>query len=294
MSFESLLATGQKLNSSLETLAAIGALLRARRDGLTLPPDVERLLGDIARHTDESAEGGLPAAQEAIVLGFITAFFRQALDLLENPDRPTAWQVTDEAVMQAFGRASRVVVGGIEGLAAKRPDVAEVLTRKGRFLDIGSGTGWLAIEAAQSWPDYHVVGIDPWEPAMALARRNVAESPARARVELRLDSVETLADRETYDLAWFAGPFIPKQVVETSLPKVRASLKPGGILVFGLFAPAPSPIGQNLADLRIVRSGGHPWTTREIGDSLKASGFEAIEPHDTGTPALFVVARRPA
>jgi methylase of polypeptide subunit release factors len=75
-------------------------------------------------------------------------------------------------------------VRGIEALAAQRPWLSEALRRPGAFLDIGTGGGWLAVEATRSWPAQRVVGLDPWEPALVLARRNLAQSGVADRVEL--------------------------------------------------------------------------------------------------------------
>jgi precorrin-6B methylase 2 len=51
-----------------------------------------------------------------------------------------------------------------------------MLRRPGAFFDIGTGVGWLAIEAARFWPALRVVGIDPWEAVLTLARNNLAKS----------------------------------------------------------------------------------------------------------------------
>ncbi|MBV8642368.1 MAG: class I SAM-dependent methyltransferase [Candidatus Eremiobacteraeota bacterium] len=60
------------------------------------------------------------------------------------------------------------------------------LKESGTFLDVGTGVGWLAIEAAQSWPAWRVVGIDSWKPALELAQQKLSQSSVAARVEFRL------------------------------------------------------------------------------------------------------------
>jgi hypothetical protein len=42
-----------------------------------------------------------------------------------------------------------LIVRNIEMVAAQRPDINSALHRPGAFLDIGTGVGWLAIEAAR-------------------------------------------------------------------------------------------------------------------------------------------------
>ncbi len=46
-----------------------------------------------------------------------------------------------------------------------RPDIDSALRQSGSFLDVGTGVGWLAIEAARTRPALRVVGIDLWEPS---------------------------------------------------------------------------------------------------------------------------------
>jgi cyclopropane fatty-acyl-phospholipid synthase-like methyltransferase len=59
------------------------------------------------------------------------------------------------------------------------------LLRDCRFLDIGTGVGWLAIEAAKTWPGMRVVGLDIWEPSLQLAATNISAEGLTDRVTLR-------------------------------------------------------------------------------------------------------------
>jgi len=287
------MAASQRLNASVEALAALGAKLRLRSENMEGDPRVRRLLQEVVRSIDPKLLDGLNPEQEATALGFIQAFFRQAVDLLENPARAPGWVYADPLVLQAQGKASFLVVRAIEALAAQKPDLGETLKRPGAFLDVGTGVGWLAIEAARSWPAMKVVGIDPWEPALKIARANVAESGVADRIELRSQGVQQLQDCEAYSLVWLAGPFLPPEVVDVALERSRNALAPGGWLVFGLYTQPPDPLGQALTTLRVVRSGGHPWTANEIESRLGALEFEQIEVSALRPPVLMVVGKRP-
>ena len=81
MSLETVLATCQKLNAQVEMLAAIGAEMCIRKDGLTPDPDVHALLKNVVNAADPQLLDGIEPAQEAMALAFITSFFRQAQDL---------------------------------------------------------------------------------------------------------------------------------------------------------------------------------------------------------------------
>jgi SAM-dependent methyltransferase len=294
MSFESLIAASQRLSVSVETLAALGAQLRLQQEGVDGDPRVRALLNEIARAVDPQLLEDIDAHQRAAALALIQTIFRQALDLLENPARAPGWTYTDPDILQSQGQVSRLIVRGIDAMAAQRPEMSASLRRPGVFLDIGTGTGWLAIEAARSWPALRVVGVDPWEPALTLARQNLAQSGVAERVELRSQRVEELEETATFTLTWLPGPFIEAEIADQALERVHRALVPGGWLIFGLFPPARGPLEEAVVSLRIVRSGGHPWKPREAEEKLQAHGFEQIEVYSPAPPILFVVGRRPA
>ena len=293
MSPETLLSLSQRLNASVETLAALGAELRLRRDGTTIDVRVRDRLRAVVAGLQPGLLDGVGAEQEAVCLAFIQAFFRQSLDLLENPARAPGWTYEDPIVLQAMGQASRRVVHAIDELASQRPRLRAALERPGVLLDIGTGVGWLAIEAARTWPALDVVGIDIWEPALALARKNCADSGLGRRIAIRHQDVRQLDDRNAFSLAWLPGPFIPREIVDSALDRARDAVRPGGWIVFGLYAPTPDPLGEALKNLRIVRSGGHPWSAAEVETRLSTLGFEHVEAFAPGPPVLFVVGQRP-
>jgi SAM-dependent methyltransferase len=284
----------QRLTTSMDALAALGAELRVRRDGLLAAPRVRQLLQEVVQCLEPKILDGLTADQEATVLGIIEGSFRHATDLLENPARMPGWSYTDPVVLQGMGLRSRRFVPLIEVLASRQPEVREALGRPGALLDVGTGAGWLAIEAARSWPQWSVVGIDRWEPALELARSNVAASGMEGRIELRLQSVEQLEDEDAFTMAWLAGPFLPPGIVPAALERCRRALVPGGWLVFGLFQPPPEAFGPALNALKIVRDGGYPWTKEEIEERVRGLGFAEIETYSQGPPMLHVAGRKPA
>lgn len=293
MSLETLLSVSQRLNASVEALAALGAELRLRRDGTKIEACVRDGLREVVAGLQPGLLDSVSADQEAVCLAFIQAFFRQALDLLENPARAPGWTYEDPIVLQAMGQASRRVVHAINELASQRPRLRATLERPGVLLDIGTGVGWFAIEAARTWPVLDVVGLDIWEPALALARKNCEDIGLSHRIALRHQDVRQLDDRNAFSLVWLPGPFIPREIVESALERTRGALSPGGWIVFGLYAPAPDPLGEALKNLRIVRGGGHPWSAAEVETRLSSLGFEHVEAFAPGPPILFVVGQRP-
>jgi precorrin-6B methylase 2 len=293
MSFETLMAELQTLNSSVEALAAIGGELRLRREDLNRDPRVRPLLQEVVQLIDPGLLDGIDAEQERTALAFIQTSFRQAADLMENPERAPGWNYADPIILESQGQLSRQIVRGINKVAAQRPDFGAVLQKNGAFLDVGTGVGWIAIEAARSWPALQVVGIDSWEPALALARTNLSLSGIAERVEIRSQRVEQLTDERAFTLVWLPGPFIPADIAAIALERIHRALAPGGWLIFGLHPQPPSALGQALANLRMVRGGGHQWTTNEVEKRLDAQGFERIEALSPFPPIMFVLGQRP-
>jgi precorrin-6B methylase 2 len=293
MSFELLITKWQTLNSSVEALAALAGELRLRRAELSGDSRVRSLLQDVVRRIDPELLDDIDANQERAALALIQTSFRQAIDLIENPARAPGWNYEDPVLLESQGQVSRLIVRNIDTLAAQRPDLREALHRPGAFLDVGTGVGWLAIEAARAWPALRVVGIGSWKPALALASKNLAQSGVAERVELRSQRAEHLNDKTIFTLAWLPGPFIAAEIITLVLERIHRALTPGGWLIFGLHAPPTDALGQALANLRIVRSGGHPWTTREVEERLDTQGFERIEAFSPSPSITLVLGQRP-
>lgn len=248
---------------------------------------------DVLHRIEPGLLDGLEPSQELAVLALIQAFFRQANDLLENPGRAPGWTYEDPVILESQGQVSRLIVRSIDTLAVKRPALGTTLKQPGALLDVGTGVGWLAIEAARSWPALWVVGIDSWEAALILARKNLAQSDVAERVELRSQRVEQLDDEKMFTLAWLPGPFIAAELMALALERIYRALAPGGWLIIGLYVQPSDKLGQALTNLRIVRSGGYPWTIRELEDRLDALGFDQIEALSPSPQIMFVLGQRP-
>ena len=67
----------------------------------------------------------------------------------------------------------------------------------GRILDVGTGTGLIALMVAQRFPQARIVGIDIDEEAVAQARENVAASPFADRVEILHEDFSTFPQFST-------------------------------------------------------------------------------------------------
>src|SRR5262245_37556438 len=81
-------------------LAALGAALRLRRDGAAAPPAVQQHLDAVLAALGAPPLDGLDAAQTARLCDLATMILRHALELLDNPARPTGWNHGDPALLE--------------------------------------------------------------------------------------------------------------------------------------------------------------------------------------------------
>jgi cyclopropane fatty-acyl-phospholipid synthase-like methyltransferase len=119
------------------------------------------------------------------------------------------------------------------GFARTRQDLllqAELRPRH-RVLDIGCGTGALAVLAKRRFPDVDVVGLDPDPRALERARRKARRAAVHVRFDCgfadALDYPDASFDRV---LSSFMFHHLPRAEKEATLRAVRRVLKPGGSL----------------------------------------------------------------
>ncbi len=162
-------------------------------------------------------------------------------------------------------------------------------------LPLAVGVAALAIGMANLWPSLRVVGIDPWEPSLELARQNVAAAGLGDRIELRRQTAEDLADAEAFDLIWIAGPFIPPDVLNLALQRAWHALRPGAWVLMGTFNMTGEPLVPALVRLRTRLCGGQFLVPSEVQGLLEQAGFGQVRqlPSPPWVPMLALAGRRP-
>ena len=204
---------------------------------------------------------------------------RQRIELYTDPERPLNGDELDEYRALVARRASREPVAYILGewgfrrlaLACDRraliprPETEIVVERalahiRGietpRVLDVGTGTGAIALAIADEHPGARVTAIDVSADALALARENVARTGIAVELQEH-DLREGLPDGP-YDLVVSNPPYVEPEDLPTLMPDVRE------------YEPHVALLGSGATDavaraaLDVLRPGGR--LVVEVGD----------------------------
>ncbi len=162
-----------------------------------------------------------------------------------------------------------------------------------RVLDIGVGSGAIALAIADEHPGARVLGVDASEGALTLARENLARVDGDGRVELRRGNL-LRGVRGPFDLVVSNPPYVRPEEYESLQPEIRLWEPRDAVVGIG--------VGETIArDARaVLRPGGR--LVLECGDGqapdlaaeLRALGYEDVR----ATPDLaardrVVEGRRP-
>jgi release factor glutamine methyltransferase len=89
-------------------------------------------------------------------------------------------------------------------------------------VDVGTGSGCLAIASAYHQPGGRFVAIDISEAALAVARRNAASIGVQDRIDFRLgDQLEPIHGEGPFDAIISNPPYIPTEAIASLEPGVR-------------------------------------------------------------------------
>ncbi len=275
MALDEVMALTNRLLTSADALAAMTARLRLSELGDEGDAGVRAQLDRVADVLDaRQLYDGLDERERALVVAFARSYLNQALDLVENPLREPGWSYTDPVLLQAQGSASAAVAKLFEAAGLGAPGV--------RILDVGTGVAGLAIAFCRTYPGSTVVGIDPWEPALEIARRNVEAADLGSRVTLVVSPIEDFRDEDGFDLAWLPSFFVPEAVLDDAIGRIHGLLRRGGALVVGGMLGEEGSLETAVDQLRILRSGGSVTTVADALTRLERAGFTDVREPDLG------------
>lgn len=151
-----------------------------------------------------------------------------------------------------------------EGVLIPRPETAELVERVAaetaagaRILDIGTGSGAIAVSLARMIPEASVVAIDISEDALAIARTNAVRNGANVEF-VQADALGDLRRLGMFDVIVSNPPYVPRSDREAMHTNVR-DYEPLG----ALFVEDGDPlifyrsIARNASAM--LREGGRLW-----------------------------------
>lgn len=273
--FRSLLS---ELQTGAGVLAALAAALTARSTGQELPPGVREHVHDILCELGaDSLVAALPGAELASLLGEIRTYAATHTRLIADQALLPGWAPTDPTLLKAAGDVSAEFPRALQRFGSELDGLLGRLARPGAaFLDVGVGVGTLSIEMARAWPLLQVVGLEPWRPALELARCNVSEAGLESRVALFETAGQDLEDVAAFDLAWVPSLFISPQALPAVLDRVRVALRPGAWLLLPALQIDAQPLVLSVARLRTGVWGGSALGAEEMKELLLGRGFVEV------------------
>ena len=288
MAFQELMGISNRLLTDAQALAAVTARLRLDELGIEGDPAVRAQLDRVTealgaeQHIQELDDG-----ERSVAVSFARSYLAQAVDLLEDPARAGSWNYADPVLLQAQGSSSALVARLIADSGLSAADA--------RILDVGTGVGGLAVAFATTFPESTIVGVDPWEPALALARERVASAGLDGRITLLSQTVQELEDPDGFDLVWLPSFFIPEAVLDPALVRIETLMRPDATLVLGLYdATDDGSLASAVHGLFTVRAGGSVVYPEDALARLRRAGFDDVREleRDWDAPLRLVVGRR--
>lgn len=169
-----------------------------------------------------------------------------------------------------------------------------------RALDLGTGSGAIALALARAWPDCRVTALDRSTDALALARENAALAGLADRVELLLSDWWAAVPAEPiFDLIVSNPPYLSAAELSTAEPEVR-EFEPHAALVAERDGRAALETILAGAPARLAPGG---WLALETGPdqhpallaAAEAAGFAHREsvPDLSGRPRFLLLRLQP-
>lgn len=278
-----------RLSREVNTLAAIGAQVAA--DG------PENALADHTRAVVDaaapSALDGLSEDERLQAHATIRATLRHALDLVEHPRRSKGWDFDDPVLLNGQGRSSMAIARMISGFADREETVEACLSAEGaRFLDVGSGAGWISIAMARAFAGLKVDGIDIHAPALEVARQNLAGTGLDNRINFHDRNVLDADDLGPFSAIWLPLMFLPDAVARQAITILANRLTPGGCLFVGNFRLSQDALSSAMAQLQATRAGGRVWDVTELRALGEAEGLVQVGDAGAGTGVMVLAMRR--
>lgn len=155
------------------------------------------------------------------------------------------------------------------------------------ILDVGCGTGVFLEVAKRKFPNSRVIGIDPDEEALAIARARLNRQHLIAELIHGYAEALSLSDK-SIDICFSTLAFhhIPDGLKQKAIEEIRRVLKPGGKVVIADFGPSSNPFLKLILGFEKHVKGNFQGLVIE---SLRRCGFRNIFSAGRKFPGLEIL-----
>lgn len=253
----------------------------------------------LTRVTADLAESGIetPDVDAALLLGHVLDLSRTAVHAQMNRELTAVEEgrLADLVRRRRAREPLAYVLGewGFRGLTLRtdaralvpRPETEIVVERclallhdvpEPRVLDVGTGSGAIALAIADEHPGAFIIAVDASPEALSLARENLERSGLSNRVELVARNLRNGLPEGPYDLVVANPPYVREDELSELAPEVRDWEPRAAIVDAG-----QSELVERAA-LRVLGPGGaivletHWDGARRVADRLRNLGYEGV------------------
>ncbi len=131
----------------------------------------------------------------------------------------------------AFGSEHQTTKACLQGIS----DIKRLNKMPQKLLDVGTGSGILAIAAAKLWPNIKIVAVDIDNESVLVARQNAIDNNVQAQIDVALSNgyqSENVKQNAPYDV--ILANILARPLIEMA-PDMANSLKKGGFAVISGF-----------------------------------------------------------
>ena len=224
----------------------------------------------------------------------------QALEFVEqarNKALKIGWHHTNTNILEMQGRlASQPFVDYFaEHVLPSMGNLYGRLNNESlRFLEVGCGTGQMAVAMASRWKKLVSVALEPWKPSADAARQRIAQHHFDDRVTIVEKGIEAYDDHEsTFDFAWIASDFVPEKILPSALQRIHSKLHPGGWLWL-IGVNATDPLRRAVTALRSTWWGGGSPDSETLSALLEEAHYVNIKEvaKSSSGDFVYIVAQR--
>ena len=215
----------------------------------------------------------------------------------QAPDVVTTQENWAKAANVQIAQEQRAITKGVvHELMAAIPEFQS----GGRLLDLGGGPGLIAISLLQTNPLWSGAVFD-FPETVKVAQSNIDKAGLTEQLKIMGGNLATDPIGENFDLIWCSSVlhFMPN--IETTLTKIWAALKPGGVFI-SAHAEVPSTVTDASKVLpyylAMRMKGCHVTQQDELASLVSKVGFTRLEQYQQVAfpvaPVTVIIARKEA